>query len=98
MKQIFSKPVLLSLDLEGSECYDQICILEREFCQQLWSLDSRGKLGGREVRRGLQKSKRRGGSGEVGGWQERVEKTGGRDSCQVFETRFLYRGGGESQR
>lgn len=57
MKQILRSKTAWSLHFEGSEHSGQICILERQFCQQcgVWV---RGRLGGREVRRLLQKSRR----------------------------------------
>lgn len=64
-KQILRSQTDWSLHFEGSECSGQMCILERQFCQQhgVWI---RGRLGGgREVRRLLQKSRRRGDQGKV---------------------------------
>lgn len=62
-----------SLHFVGSKCYDHIYILERQFCQ-LCGVWMRDKLGGRGVRRLLQKSRRCDGLGEGGGcetWQKR---------------------------
>lgn len=57
MKQVFRSQADWSLHFEGSECSGQMCVLERQFCQQcgVWI---RGRLGGREVKRLLQKSRR----------------------------------------
>lgn len=57
MKQVFRSQADWSLHFEDSECSGQMCVLERQFCQQcgVWI---RGRLGGREVRRLLQKSRR----------------------------------------
>lgn len=57
MKQIFRSQPDGSLYFEGSECSGQICVSERQFCQQcgVWV---RGRLGGSGVRRLLQKSRR----------------------------------------